>query len=347
MIGSPDRPEIISVERVAVLGSGSWGTALSLLLGRKGYPVRLWSVEPDVTRSILTTGENHEYLPGHLFPHNVTVTESLIEALEGSDAMVFALPSEAVRKVARQVGTLGLKGSPLLINAGKGLESSTGLRLSETMAEELGKTTCANLVALSGPNLAVEIAREVPAATVVASLSAEAASAAQHMFTTPCFRVYTNGDLTGVELAGALKNVIAIGAGISDGFDYGDNTKAALITRGLAEMTRLGAVLGADPRTFIGLAGVGDLMATCGSPLSRNLRFGRALGRGLSVTEAEAEVKQVVEGKPTCRAAYDLSRRLNVSMPITEQIYEVVFGGKPPKAAVTDLMQRDPKDEHQ
>jgi len=335
------------LDTISVLGGGSWGTALALLLGRKGCSVRLWSNESHVVEQMLSSRENEVYLPGHLLPHNVCVSLALPEAAANADVIVFALPSEAVRQVARQTAALGLGESCLVVNAGKGLESETGLRLSETLTEELGRSVGERLVALSGPNLAVEVAREVPGATVVASTSPEAALAAQRLFTTPRFRVYTNADLIGVELSGALKNVIAIGAGISDGFGYGDNTKATLITRGLAEMTRLGTVLGADPRTFIGLAGVGDLMATCASPLSRNLRFGRALGRGLSVAEAEAEVKQVIEGKPTCLAAYRLSRKLGVSMPITEQIYQVIFENKPPKEAVTDLMRRDPKDEYQ
>ncbi|MDO8586427.1 MAG: NAD(P)H-dependent glycerol-3-phosphate dehydrogenase [Armatimonadota bacterium] len=344
---STDHCSPFTVNSVTVLGAGSWGTALALLLGRKGFPVRLWSCEPPVVDEIQSARRNTAYLPDHLLPHNIAVTGDLAEALDGADCVVFAIPSEALRGVARQVAEIGIQGAPLIVNAGKGLESDTGLRLSQILTEELGEGLASNLVALSGPNLAVEIAKEVPAATVVASLSPEAALAAQRLLTTPHFRVYRNPDLIGVELSGALKNVVAIGAGIGDGFGYGDNTKAALITRGLPEMTRLGVALGADARTFMGLAGVGDLMATCGSPLSRNLRFGRALGRGLSVAEAEAEVRQVVEGKPTCLAAYNLSRRLSVSMPITEQIYLVVFKSKPAKDAVTDLMQRDPKDEYQ
>jgi len=347
MTESSTNNSLPAVNSVTVLGAGSWGTALALLLGRKGLQVKLWSCEAPVVDEINSTRRNPAYLPGHLLPQNISATGDLAEALDGADCVVFAIPSEALRTVARQVAQIGAPGSPLIVNAGKGLESKTGLRLSQTLTEELGPDLAASLVALSGPNLAVEIAKEVPAATVVASLSPDAALAAQRMLTTPRLRVYRNSDLIGVELSGALKNVIAIGAGISDGFGYGDNTKAALITRGLPEITRLGIALGADARTFMGLAGVGDLMATCSSPLSRNLRFGRALGRGLTVAEAEAEVKQVVEGKPTCLAAYHLSQRLNVTMPITEQIYLVIFKNKPAKDVVADLMQRDPKDEYQ
>lgn len=338
---------MIELQTIAVLGGGSWGTALALLLGRKGYNVRLWTVEQNVVEQIESSRENKDYLPGHLLPRNVTVSGSLTDMIESANCVVFALPSGVLRTVAKQVAALNFDEPPLIVNAGKGLECDTGLRLSQALSQELGERLSANLAAMSGPNLAVEIAREVPAATVVASLSADAALAAQQLFTTPRFRVYRNTDIVGVELGGALKNIIAIGAGISDGLGYGDNTKAALITRGLAEITRLGVVLGADPRTFIGLAGVGDLIATCGSSLSRNLRFGRALGRGMTVAEAEAEVRQVVEGKPTCRAARDLSQRLSVSMPITEQIYLVIYEGKPAKDAVSDLMQRNPKDEYQ
>jgi glycerol-3-phosphate dehydrogenase (NAD(P)+) len=346
-VNSEQRTVSSDLKSIAVLGAGSWGTALALLLGRKGFEVRLWSFEDQVVQQIVSTHENSAYLPGHLLPRNVTPTGVISEALDGADCAVFASPSDHLRNVARLVSEAGVQGRPLIVNAGKGLESSTGLRLSQVLTEELGEDLAEKLVVLSGPNLAIEIAKESPGATVVASLSETAAIAAQNMLTTPRFRVYRNSDLIGVEISGALKNIIAIGAGISDGFGYGDNTKAALITRGLAEMTRLGVAMGGDSRTFVGLAGVGDLMTTCSSALSRNLRFGRALGRGLSVPEAEAEVKQVVEGKPTCRAAYNLARQHSITMPITEQIYFVIFEGKPAKDAVNDLMQRDPKEENQ
>lgn len=335
------------IRTIAVIGAGSWGTALALLLGRKGYQVRLWSFEDQVVQEISSSHTNAKYLPGHLLPHNVTSTAAIFDAIADSDCILFASPSDHLRSVARMVSEAGVQGCPLIVNVGKGLESTSGKRLSEVLTEELGPELGGSLVALSGPNLAVEIAKENPGATVVSSLFESAAVAAQNMLSTPRFRVYRNSDLIGVELSGALKNVIAIGAGISDGFGYGDNTKAALITRGLAEITRLGVALGADARTFVGLAGVGDLMTTCSSVLSRNLRFGRALGRGLSVAEAEAEVKQVVEGKPTCMAAYSLARRHTISMPITEQIYLVIFENKPAKDAVADLMQRDMKEENQ
>ena len=336
---------MIPDQTIAVIGAGSWGTALALLLGRKGQTVRLWSVEPRVVDQINTSRENKHYLPGHFLPDNVSVSLSLSGSISGADCIVFALPSSVVREVAREVRALGVEGSPLIVNAGKGLESDTGLRLSETLTQELGEELAANLAVMSGPNLAVEIAREIPAATVVASASPDAAVAAQQALTTPRFRVYRNSDVVGVELGGALKNIIAIGAGISDSLGYGDNTKAALITRGLAEITRLGVALGADPRTFIGLAGVGDLMTTCASLLSRNLRFGRALGRGLTVAEAEAEVQQVVEGKPTCLAAYNLSQRLDVAMPITDMVYRVLYDDLPAQRAVAELMTRDLKHE--
>jgi len=233
----------------------------------------------------------------------------------------------------------------LLVNAGKGLESDTGLRGSEVLAQELGEETGRGVVALSGPNLAVELANGVPTATVVAGRDPERVARAQELFSCPTLRVYRNPDIVGVELGGALKNVLAIGAGISDGLGYGDNTKATLVTRGLVEMTRLGVALGADARTFTGLSGFGDLMATCASRLSRNLRLGLMLGQGRSVEDSLAALGQVAEGMPTCKAAYSLSRGLRIDAPITEQIHAVLFEAKPPKQAVHDLMTRDYKEE--
>lgn len=328
---------------VTVLGSGSWGTALAILLGKKGHSVVLWglSKEADVLRR---DRENARYLPGARFPDSVWPTSDLDEALAAPDAIVMAIPSAGVRQVASMIkGRL----SPeiLFVHAGKGLESDTGLRGSEVIAQVLGDELGRRCVALSGPNLAMELANDVPTATVVASSDPARAALAQEVFSSPSLRVYRNSDIIGVELGGALKNVLAIGAGISDGLGYGDNTKATLVTRGLVEMTRLGVVLGADPRTFTGLSGFGDLMATCASGLSRNLRLGRMLGQGKSVTESLSALGQVAEGMPTCKAAYLLSRKHGVYMPITEQIYAVLFEGKCPRQAVHDLMTRDVKEE--
>lgn len=330
--------------QIAVIGAGSWGTALARLLTAKGHPVQIWSPEPDVVEDIRARRENSKYLPGHPFLGDVFATGSMDEATGGAKAVVMAVPSGAVREVAALLSA-AMPEIPLLINAGKGLESSTGLRMSQVLAQVLPEKTARTCVALSGPNLAVEVAREIPTATVVASADEQCARQAQDLITSPHLRAYRSSDVAGVELGGALKNVLAIGAGISDGLGYGDNTKAALVTRGLVEMMRLGEALGAQPKTFMGLAGVGDLITTCASRLSRNLRVGLALGQGMSPEEALAGVKQVAEGVPTCKAAYTLADSLGIYVPITEQIYRVLFEGKSPREAVTDLMLREPKEE--
>lgn len=328
------------MDRIAVLGAGSWGTALSLLLAKKGYPVSLWVWSPEQADTIRRTGEN-PYLPGLKFPENIRITTSISDAVASADAVLFVTISSAAVEVAETLRKSLPPGIPV-ITATKGLNGETGLTISQTLHAALGDHP---IVALSGPNLAVEVAREVPTATVAASSDEAAARAVQSMFMCPSLRVYTNSDIVGVELAGALKNIIALGAGISDGLGYGDNTKATLLTRGLAEITRLGIRIGAKQSTFMGLAGVGDLMTTCASPLSRNRRVGMGLGSGRKLDEVLAEVGQVAEGIPTCRAAYNLAQRLNIPMPITEQIYRVLFEGEAPKAAVKMLMMREPKEE--
>lgn len=326
--------------QIAVLGAGSWGTALSLLLTGKGNSVRMWSVEPDVIEDIRNNKINSKYIPIP-FTGDIDATDSMADAIDGAKAIVMAVPSAHVRSVASQLAKV-LTSDPLIINVGKGLESNTGLRMSEVIAEELPEVG-RKVVALSGPNLAVEVAKQVPTATVVASLDEFRAAQAQDLIYCPYLRAYRSSDVAGVELGGALKNVLAVGAGISDGLGFGDNTKAALMTRGLAEMMRIGEALGAQAKTIMGLSGVGDLMTTCASPLSRNLRVGRALGRGLTLDKAIAEVKQVAEGIPTCKAVYMLAQEKGIYAPITEQLYYMIFEGKPPIQAVTDLMVREPK----
>lgn len=330
--------------KIAVLGSGSWGTALTTLLGKKGLPVKLWGRPEDGIEEIKQDRENKRYLPGIRFPDSVECTANMQEALADADVIVMAIPSTAVRIVAKLVNGL-IPEDTLLIHAGKGLESDTGLRGSEVITEVLGDNIGGKCVVLSGPNLAVELANEIPTATVVACKDPERAVTAQELFSSGCLRVYRNPDVAGVELGGALKNVLAIGAGISDGLGYGDNTKATVVTRGLIEMTRLGIFLGANPRTFTGLSGFGDLMATCGSRLSRNLRLGLMIGEGKSLDESLAVLGQVAEGSYTCRAAYLLSRKHDICMPITEQIHAMLFEGKSPRQAVHDLMMRGHKDE--
>lgn len=328
---------------VAVIGSGSWGTALAICLGRSGNAVRLWGL-PEEAVALDRDRQNVRYLPGVILPESVEPIADIAHALSDRKMVVLAVPSTGLRNVA-----LLLKGrlssETLLVNAGKGLESTTGLRGSQVIAEVLGDEIGSRCVVLSGPNLAVELANGVPTATVVACSDLNRAAVVQEAFSSASLRVYRNPDVAGVELGGALKNVLAIGAGISDGLGYGDNTKATLVTRGLIEMTRLGTALGADARTFSGLSGFGDLVATCASRLSRNLRLGRMLGEGLTLEESLAAIGQVAEGIHTCQAAYQLSRKLGIDMPITAQVHAVLFEGKAPKQAVYDLMTRDHKEE--
>ncbi len=330
--------------KIAMIGSGSWGSALAVLLGKKGYRVTLWARRDSLARDIESARENSQYLPGITLPDTVSATSSIDHAIEDATTVVLAIPSKGVREVLMLLKG-AISSEILLVHAGKGLESGTGLRGSEVIGQLLGEDVGRGCVALSGPNLAVELANEIPTATVVASSIPDNAVKAQSLFSTTSLRAYRNRDIAGVELGGALKNIYAIGAGISDGLGYGDNTKATLVTRGLVEMVRLGVALGADDRTFKGLSGLGDLMATCSSPLSRNLRLGRMLGQGNGIDESLDSLGQVAEGMPSCQAAFLLSQKLQISMPICEQIYSVLFGGKSPKPAVLELMARDYRDE--
>lgn len=325
--------------KIAVLGAGSWATALSVLLVKKGYSVKMWSRRTDLAREINQTRENSRYLPGVAVPIGIEVFDELESALRGTQTVVFGVPSHAFRDVVRYA-TPFLPEEAVIINVAKGIEEVSLCRLSQAFAEEAGRDMLQRYVVLSGPSHAEEVGREVPTAVVVASTSMESVEHAQDLFMSEYFRVYTNPDLVGVELGGSLKNIIALGTGIADGLGFGDNTKAALMTRGLAEISRLGIAMGANPLTFAGLAGVGDLIVTCTSMHSRNRRAGIAIGRGKSVEEALAEVRMVVEGVRTTRAARRLAEKLAVEMPITDQIYRVLFEGLSPGTAVNNLMTR-------
>jgi len=330
-------------EPVAILGAGSWGTALAVVLGRAGVAVRLWGRRPELVRLLAKERVNHQYLPDITLPDSVEPREKMERALAGAGAAVLAAPAVGMRDLARQLLPL-LQDGQMPITAAKGLEEDTGLRMSEVIAQEIpgaGET----VVAMSGPNLAVEVARGIATTTVVACRNPDLAQRAQALFMQPSFRVYTNPDVIGVELGGALKNVIAIGAGISDGLGFGDNSKAALATRGLAEITRLGAALGARPETFRGLAGIGDLMATCASRHSRNHQVGFLLAQGRPLSEILAAMDQIAEGVPTTRAALMLAKKAGVEMPIAAAIRAVLFEGLPPRDAVASLMLRSGKDE--
>ncbi len=325
--------------RIAVLGAGSWGTALAVLLAGKGYDVALWGRDRRLIEGLREARENTRYLPGVWLPEGVRVTADLQEALHRAGVVVLAVPSHAFREVVRLANPL-LGTGTVVVNAAKGLEEGSLARLSQVFAEVAGPGRLARFVVLSGPSHAEEVGRRLPTAVVVAGPDPVVAEYVQELFMTAFFRVYTNPDLVGVELGGALKNIIALGTGIADGLGLGDNTRAALMTRGLAEITRLGVALGANPLTFAGLTGVGDLIVTCTSMHSRNRRAGMAIGRGATLEQALGEVRMVVEGVRTTVAAYRLAARHSVSMPITEQIYRVLFEGLPPRAAVANLMTR-------
>lgn len=330
------------IRRVTILGAGSWGTALTTLLGRC-ETVTLWARNAQLAARVQAMRENTTYLPGIRLAENVRVTADLRQSLVDAECVVFAIPSAGMRQVASAAAP-HIPPTALLVNASKGLEDTTGLRLSEIIQHALA-THPSSLTTLSGPNLALEVARGIPTASVAASTDPESAERCRALWMGPTFRVYTSTDLLGVELAGAMKNVIAIAAGICEGLGFGDNSRAALMTRGLAEMTRLGLALGARQATFLGLAGVGDLIATGGSHLSRNYRVGIGLGQGKPLDAIIAKLGQVAEGVPTTRAICLLGRRAGVELPISEGLYRVLFEGASVREELTQLMLRPPKEE--
>ncbi len=328
----------------AIVGATSWGTTLALLLARRGVETRLLARSDEEAQGLETAREHRKRLPGHPFPDALHVAADWGAGLRGASAALFIVPSHTMRENARRAAP-HISGSPLIISGGKGLERGTLKRMSEVLAEELpegGQRLCA----LSGPNLAREVVRGMPTSSVIASEDEEAALEAQALLNSPTFRVYTNADVVGTELCGALKNVIAIGTGMCDGMGLGDNAKAAFLTRGLAEITRLGVAAGAQPATFAGNAGTGDLLATCYSRLSRNNRVGMALAEGATLEAAIAALGgEVAEGVTTTPAALDMARALGVEMPITEMTNRVLFGGASIQEAVYELMTRAPRPE--
>ena len=323
---------------VAVYGAGSWGSALAVILANAGHQVALIGRQADEMGLMSNHRENARYLPGVILPSGVLPTTDL--ALLNADLVVFSVPSHSVRQAARLVRPY-LKLGCIVVSTAKGMEEGSHLRLSEVLTMELPQHPIA---VLSGPSHAEEVGRNMPTTVVVAS-DVETAKAVQDLMMTPEFRVYTNPDVIGVELGGALKNVIAVCTGIAEGLGFGDNTKAALMTRGLAEIARLGVSLGGHPLTFAGLSGVGDLIVTCTSPHSRNRRAGIALGQGKPLEAVLKDVGMVVEGVRAARIAYQLSIEKHISMPITEQAYKVLFEGADPKVAVSDLMMRSKRHE--
>ncbi|GAA2398252.1 NAD(P)H-dependent glycerol-3-phosphate dehydrogenase [Streptomyces glaucosporus] len=329
--------------RVAVYGTGSWGTAFAMVLADAGCEVTLWGRRAELAEAVNTTRTNPDYLPGVILPEAVRATTDPAEAADGAEFTVLAVPSQTLRGNLSAWAPL-LPSDTVLVSLMKGVELGTAKRMSEVV-EEITGAGPDRIAVLSGPNLAREIAERQPAASVVACRDEAVARRLQAACHTPYFRPYTNTDVVGCELGGAVKNVIALAVGIADGMGLGDNAKASLITRGLAETTRLGLAMGADEHTFAGLAGMGDLVATCSSPLSRNNTFGHNLGKGMSLEETIAITRQTAEGVKSCESVLDLARRHGVEMPITETVVGIVHEGKPPLVALKELMSRSAKAE--
>ncbi len=327
--------------KVAVLGAGSWGTALGLVLAEKEIDVHLWAYKQEQTDEIIETKHNEKYLPGVALPDNIIPTSDIKACIESAEIVLIAVPSQVVRETLEKCAHLVNK-SQVIVNVSKGIEISTLKRISEVVAEFLPENS---FVALSGPSHAEEVSRKIPTTLVSASENLEAAELIQDTFTTEDLRIYTNPDLIGVEVGGALKNIIALGAGISDGLGYGDNAKAALMTRGIHEIARLGIKMGARLETFSGLSGIGDLIVTCTSMHSRNRRCGIMIGEGMATDEATERVGMVVEGIFTIKSAHGLSEKYDVEMPITEQLYKVIYEEYSARESVRNLMLRRMKHE--
>ncbi len=333
-----------TVGRIAVVGGGSWGTALANLLGENGYGVDLWVYETEVKEQIEKQRENLTFLPGFRLSDNLAASNDLAAVVSGKKMVVMVTPSHLTRMVAgKLVGVLSPEAT--LVSATKGIENETLLTMSGVYKEVIPGMGDDRLVVLSGPSFAKEVARQVPTLVAAASKKAKRAAMVQEIFSSPCFRVYTNDDVIGVELGGAVKNVIAIASGMIDGLGLGLNTRAAIMTRGLAEMRRLGVKMKADPRTFSGLAGVGDLILTCTGDLSRNHTVGMKLGQGMSLDQILAEMKMVAEGVKTAKSVYNLSLKMKVEMPICNAIYKILYEGLSPEVAGRELMGRDLKKE--
>ncbi|HKQ70782.1 MAG TPA: NAD(P)H-dependent glycerol-3-phosphate dehydrogenase [Polyangiaceae bacterium] len=327
------------MKRAAILGAGAWGTALATVLARKGEKVTLWTRRGDLAAEIARNRENRRYLPGTVLADAIYVTSDLARALSGADVVLLAIPSHAMRAFVAEASTL-LPHDAALVSATKGIENDSLMLMREVILDVMGPAIDGRLTVLSGPSFAREVALELPTALVVAGVSPKNAAEVQSRCATDRLRVYTSDDPTGVELGGALKNVIAIAAGACDGLGYGHNSRAALITRGLAEMVRLSMAKGGNALTLAGLSGLGDLVLTCTGELSRNRTVGIEMGRGRALPDVLAGLGHVAEGVKTAKSAYDLGRKYNVEMPITTEVYRVLYEGKSPKQAVSDLMAR-------
>lgn len=330
--------------KIGVVGAGSWGTTIANLLALKGYNVNLWVYEEDLCKRMRENRVNDVYLPEITLSEKIKPTNSLEEALSGVEMVVSAVPSQLVRKVISKAIPF-ISENAVIVSLSKGIEDGTLMLMSDLLKDILPPRLHGNLCYLSGPSFAKEVAQKLPTAVVIASENREAAQKAQEIFTTSYFRIYTHNDVEGVELGGAVKNVIAIATGISDGLGFGYNTRAALITRGLAEIARLGVKLGANPLTFSGLAGMGDLVLTCTGELSRNRTVGYKIGKGMTLNEATDGMRMVAEGIATAKAVYEFSRKVGVDMPIAEHVYRILYESLPAKEAVISLMSRESKKE--
>ena len=330
------------MKKVSVIGAGSWGSALAVLLANNGHEVTLWTHDPHEIEMLSTKREQQEKLPGVKLPDNIAIEADLETALTDEDVVVMAVPSPVVRTVAKQMSPF-VKDGQIIVNVAKGIEDVTYNTLSDIIEEEIPN---AEVCVLSGPSHAEEVGIGIPTTVVIGAKNKKTAEMLQDVFMNKVFRVYTSSDIIGIELGGALKNVIALAAGTVDGLGYGDNTKAALMTRGIAELTRLGEAMGGKPETFSGLTGVGDLIVTCTSVHSRNRKAGYLMGKGMTADEAMKEVKMVVEGVYSAKAALGLAKKCNVSVPIVEAVNRVLFENADPKEEVSNLLLREKKQEH-
>jgi len=331
----------VSLKKIAVLGVGGWGTALSVLWAKKGHSICLWGKNQSRIIDLRNWRENRTYLPGIKIPDSIGLTSDLQDCAD-ADLIIFVTPSTVLREVADGLRKFPLNADAAVLSCTKGIEHGTGKRMTEILAQMFPDRAIA---VLSGPNLAVEVSRELPTATVLACNQAARAAELQNYLSAPRFRIYTGDELAGIELGGALKNVFAIAAGAGDGLGLGDNSKAALVTRALAEMIRLGTRMGGQVRTFYGLSGAGDLIATCFSTHSRNRRVGEELSAGRSVNDITSSMQMVAEGIPTAKSAYECARKLNIDTPIIDQVYALLYDGKPPAQAMEELLGRDQKPE--
>jgi glycerol-3-phosphate dehydrogenase (NAD(P)+) len=325
--------------KITVIGAGAWGTALGKLLRQGDHQVTLWGHVPEWLEEIRQAGRNDRFLPGIDLPRDLLLESDLRGAVAGAECLVVAVPSQPFREVTRQISDY----AGMVVSVTKGIEYDTGLTMCGVLTQTVPHARC---VALSGPSFAIEVARDIPTAIVAASSDLATATTAQSLFNRPAFRVYTSADVLGVELGGALKNVIAIAAGVGDGLGFGDNSKAALVTRAVVEVRRLGVACGAQSETFTGLSGLGDLMVTCFSRLSRNRGFGERVGRGEKAAEIAAGMLAVAEGYPTARSAYQLARKHKVTTPVIDEVFAMLYEGKDVARAVRDLLARDLKSEN-